>query len=642
MRFRKRYIAKSLAVISVIFFVGIVIMRTDVHSEDGKDPRDARDGVPMLHEKGHQLQDTRGDDIEQGRSHRQGVGRRKAQNRETAIKSEVLRSKDDIIGNNKGIDEDKLVRIDWHDWEHINQNKLRQGPGEQGRRVEYTKELERTKNADTKENGFNERVSNLVSLDRAIPDIRHPGCQTIKYLKDLPTTSIVIPFHNEALSALKRTVHSVFNMSPPKLIKEVILVDDFSDREYLKEELSEYMAQFPKVRITRNEKREGLIRTRLNGARIAVGDVLLFLDSHCEANINWLPPLLERIALNRKRIACPMIDVISNEDFHYETQAGDVMRGAFDWELYYKRIPINDEEMKRRSKATDPVRSPIMAGGLFAIDRKYFMEELGGYDDGLEIWGGEQYDLSFKVWMCGGEMEEVPCSRVGHIYRKFMSYSVPGGGNVIGRNLQRVVEVWMDDWKKHFYKRKSYLQGKDFGDISKQLALRERLQCKNFTWFMTEVAPDILKYYPAVEPEPRTYGTVKSIATDQCLAMANTLLLEKCKGKATQTLTITWHDDFRVNGLSTKQCIDFSNYQRGKLPTFFACHHGGGNQLWVYHPTTQHIYHPVSAMCLDIIESGLGMNQCDKDAKSQKWEWPIKDEKKVLEIAKKHPIKYIR
>lgn len=51
-----------------------------------------------------------------------------------------------------------------------------------------------------------------------------------------------------------------------------------------------------------------------------------------------------------------------------------------------------------------------------------------------------------QFWQCGGRLEIIPCSRVGHVFRQRRPYGSPEGGDSMLRNSVRVARVWMDDY----------------------------------------------------------------------------------------------------------------------------------------------------------------------------------------------------
>ncbi|ELW64841.1 Putative polypeptide N-acetylgalactosaminyltransferase-like protein 5 [Tupaia chinensis] len=225
--------------------------------------------------------------------------------------------------------------------------------------------------------GFNTIISKILGNHRNVPDTRDKMCAQKRYPFRLPVASIVICFHNEEFNALFRTLSSIMTLTPDHYLEEIILVDDMSE----------------------------------------FGDVLVFLDSHCEVNKVWLEPLLYAISKDPKVVVCPLLDYIDERT------------------LEYKPSPV--------------------------------------------------------IWMCGGQLFVIPCSRVGHISRSHLPGSSREMQEAILRNYLRVVHVWLDNYKEQFFHQRPTLKLLPYGNISERVELRKRLGCKSFQWYLDTVFPEL-------------------------------------------------------------------------------------------------------------------------------------------------------
>ncbi|KAM9855323.1 polypeptide N-acetylgalactosaminyltransferase 6 isoform 1-T2 [Aulostomus maculatus] len=509
-------------------------------------------------------------------------------------------------------------------------------PGADGKAFQkdhMTPEEEKEKEEGMTRHCFNQFASDRISLSRSLGgDTRPQECVSRKFSRcpSLPTTSVIIVFHNEAWSTLLRTVYSVLHTSPAILLKEIILVDDASTAEHLKGQLEDYVGGLKIVRVVRQAERKGLITARLLGASIAQGEVLTFLDAHCECFHGWLEPLLARIVEEPTAVVSPEITSIDLNSFHFNKPSPSnraYNRGNFDWSLTFGWEPIPEEAKKLRKDETYPVKTPTFAGGLFSISKTYF-EHIGTYDDKMEIWGGENVEMSFRVWQCGGQLEIIPCSVVGHVFRTKSPHTFPKGTEVITRNQVRLAEVWMDEYKKIFYRRNknaaTMASENKYGDVSDRLKLREELQCKNFTWYLNTIYPEA--FIPDLSPEK--YGAIKNSGSQTCLDVGENNLGDKpvimyqCHNMGgNQYFEYTSHKELRHN-IGKQLCLHASAPPE-QLKIMLCSLKGKGSsvgpqQQWVF--TEENLLkNPVSGKCLQLAGSLVQMDYCNAANLFQHW-----------------------
>jgi len=400
----------------------------------------------------------------------------------------------------------------------------------------------------------------------------NPMCRHYRFDETVfPTVSVIMTTQNEPDDWISLSVESILARTPPALLVEVIVVDDNGTpghhglpkniRKGVDEDEWTYLESLsPKVKVIHHDDREGCARSRLSGARVATGEVLMFVDSHIEMlSSTWYHHLAIPIIENPRTIAMQTIDVVDDlGSKDYSAGVGPLQYGIVSTEFWFgyqadrfgdysepiDATQFTEEELIERKKMKyqaerphdrEPYETPFGPGSLFAIRADEFWR-LGGYDEGLFVWGGENTEMAFKMWMCGGRMLMVPCSRVGHMYRqhkekdgrgaltrwpptlpqemtdrlgcayknstytgKFVVLKHPADNftRITTRNNMRIMETWVGDHpaKSAYYKRlfgqeKPKPEFQRFIDdwekdpaALKQVRIKKENKCHDFEWW---------------------------------------------------------------------------------------------------------------------------------------------------------------
>ncbi|XP_029646622.2 polypeptide N-acetylgalactosaminyltransferase 13-like [Octopus sinensis] len=472
----------------------------------------------------------------------------------------------------------------------------------------------------SEEYNVNVYISDLIPLNRMVPDSRPVGCKNQTFDESyMPQAAAIVTVYNEWPSILLRTIYSIINRTPRNLLKEIIIVDDNSDLEFYKEYLDIYIKDHfdtDLVKLIRLKERGGLIKARMEAIKYVTAEVVCILDSHMEVNINWLQPLLVEIMKNRSTLAMGQLDYINRNTFKYEFNRDYKTRYGFNWDFKFFEQYFRPDQMLNK-KVTDTLPGPVIVGAGFAMDVKFF-RKIGLYDPKMAIWGGENLELSWRVWCCGGQVLHVFCSHFGHIAR-YQPYSFPRDRlHTEVYNYKRAADVWLGPYKKYVYNYFPLMRDMDVGDLSDRLRIKNELKCKNFDWYLDNIWPELFRFDVNVTAS----GELRNKATQRCLdnykqlyPSRQKLLVIPCSNIILrQGFSITYEKWLRtsLNCIST-DCVS-KTYCYAVVADCFL----GVSNKWEH--KDGFVKHLNTGLCLDLEKNFVAILQpCNSKQATQQW-----------------------
>ena len=466
------------------------------------------------------------------------------------------------------------------------------------------------------------------------------------------TLSVVIPYYNEDLMLLLRTITTLVYRTPPNNLLEILLIDDCSDDD-ISDEIRAYAEgmRIP-VKLSRNAQKLGIANARLLGINNALGSVIMILDSHMEVGEVWLEPLLRVLTDKPRALAVPRLRMRNEADKNaFDREHGPLW--TVDLTNGYGLIQFGRSIDAKAVKGEEhlPVMSVGLFGGAFAGYRSYLLE-IYPLAVLAKKWGIENSRISIRSWLCGEGIFVSPCSFVSHT----------NGPDVMLSRYSKEQPSMMEDLKKesmaeviNFIKDETdklkMISRVANTDEAKQIIIKtskeiqnyfnpDDHQCvKDFKWHSDNILSQMYGYTPMDSSDSLYVGQVKSLTfPDMCLEHAgsklNVYFCRKQPLVLEDSHVIQFTKNYAIRVLGPNLCFDLGYPSKDKesvTTMFYGCHANNGNdgvtgvtQTISYIPNNKWIYHNNSERCLDA--TGLVNMQevhwtpCNMDNKGQLWD----------------------